>query len=180
MEKEIELARKLLRYDPKTGKLFWEWRTEEDFPNVRPRILMSWNKRWVGKEAFTSIGTHGYFCGAFLGKQVLAHRVCWILYHGYSPNCLIDHINGNRLDNRIKNLRVVDFKTSSRNLSRRTDNTSGATGVYKSKNGKWFCRIVHEGRKVHLGTFETFEEAVIKRKEAEVKYGYHENHGRTL
>ena len=180
MEKDVRLIKKLILYEPETGKLFWKVRVKEDFPKTRPRILLSWNKKYAGKEAFTAVGTHGYYTGAILGKLYLAHRIIWLLCHNEWPHYLIDHIDGNRLNNSIGNLRVVSYEESSRNVGKRSDNTSGVTGVNRTQSNKWFSRIVHEGKKIHLGTFESFEEAVLKRKEAEVKYGYHKNHGRVV
>jgi len=67
--------------------------------------------------------------GTFMRKTYAAHRVAWFLHHGAWPMGEIDHINGNAQDNRIANLRDVTHKENTRNMKRRSDNTSGITGI---------------------------------------------------
>jgi hypothetical protein len=107
-------------------------------------------------------------------KQYLAHRIIWKLLYGEDPE-EIDHINGNRSDNRITNLRSVSRLENMRNRKRASDNTSGVTGVfwYKARS-KWRATI---SQKI-LGNFNKFEDAVAARKQAEKELGYHPNHGR--
>ena len=88
----------------------------------------------------------------------------------------------NPLNNRIDNLRDVDHVTNGRNQRTPTNNTSGVCGVYqdrrRGKEGKWIARIKVDYKAIHLGSFDTLEAASSTRKEAEIKYGFHENHGR--
>ena len=98
---------------------------------------------------------------------------------GYFPDDNIDHIDQNGLNNRWHNLREVTHQENQKNISLRKNNTSGQTGVSFSKlMGKWGSRITLDGKDVHLGYFENYEDAVKVRKEAEPVYGYHPNHGR--
>jgi hypothetical protein len=91
----------------------------------------------------------------------------------------IDHINGDRSDNRITNLRSVSHSGNTKNAKRRGDNLSGMTGVsFFRPKGTWRARINHNGETILLGYFRTYEEAVAARKAAEKIYEYHENHGR--
>ena len=107
-------------------------------------------------------------------KKYLAHRIAWKLLYGEDPE-EIDHINGNRSDNRITNLRSVSRLENMRNRKRASHNTSGVTGVCWYKNrSKWRAYISEE----LLGDFDKFEDAVAARKQAEKEYGYHPNHGR--
>ena len=96
-------------------------------------------------------------------------------------NGAIDLINHVRTDNRINNLRVVTSSENQRNVSRRKDNKSGQVGVsWESRRGKWFVRIVtNEGNKF-LGYRKELSDAIKLRKEAEIKYGYHVNHGKLV
>lgn len=91
-------------------------------------------------------------------------------------NKVIDHINHNGLDNTRENMRVVSFKENMRNQQMQKNNTSGFRGVYFYKKGNNYCArtVDNEGKNIFLGYFKTKEEA---RKESNVKYGFHENHG---
>lgn len=112
-------------------------------------------------------------------KYVL-HRIIWKMVTGEDPN-FIDHINGIGTDNRWVNLRNVDRVANQRNCKVRQDNKSGTVGVGKHKlSGKWAANIRHNKRQIHLGLFDTLEEAVKVRKSAEIKFNYHPNHGKRL
>jgi hypothetical protein len=91
----------------------------------------------------------------------------------------VDHINHNRTDNRWNNLRAVTSKSNSRNQSKSIKNKSGVTGVHwDNLRNRWIAQIHIDYKTVHLGTFVEFHEAVNARKNAEVLYGFHENHGK--
>jgi hypothetical protein len=109
------------------------------------------------------------------------HRIIWAMHYGEWPKKEIDHIDGNPFNNRIENLREVDHLTNGRNQRTPINNTSGACGIWQdkrySKLGKWGARIKVDYKTKHIGMFDTFEEAVAARKEAEIKHGFHENHG---
>ncbi len=91
----------------------------------------------------------------------------------------IDHINHDPSDNRLANLRKVKRLDNMRNQSMRSTNPSGVTGVRFNKEcHKWQATIMVLGKEIHLGLFEGFNRAVHARKAAEVKYGFHENHGK--
>src|SRR6516165_2528570 len=94
----------LLRYEPKTGKLFWKPRPIEMFafdPSVHTtkriysaeRAWKKWNTRYAEKEALTAINNWGYRHGQVLGQTMQAHRVIWKMVTGRFPE-MIDHING--------------------------------------------------------------------------------------
>lgn len=165
--------RKLFRFDPKTGRLFWK---------KRPRAMFSsalssrqWNGRFAGQEAFTAL-KDGYRRGLLFRQSVFAHRVIWKLVTGVAAD-EIDHIDGNRLNNRWKNLRSVPSGFNQRNSSRRSDNTTGMTGVVR-RGERWIAQIGLGGTTVHIGVFDTMRAAVFARKEAETTHGFHRNHGK--
>lgn len=178
-----ELLRKLLRYEPDTGKLFWRERTPDMFAETgiggSEGACNRWNGRFANREAFTAIGSHGYHFGTLFGKGgVTTHRVVWAIKQGVWPNC-IDHINGVKTDNRWKNLRDVTRQENCKNMALRSDNTSGAVGVsWSSKDKRWIAQIWHQKTKKHLGQFKEKSSAIAARKKAEREYEYHENHGR--
>lgn len=171
-----ELLRKLLRYEPETGKLFWRARPREMF--TRANDHHSWNRRFANQPAFTT-KSKGYLCGRVLYSKFKAHRIAWAIHHGQDPDDQIDHINGDRSDNRIVNLRVVTQEGNARNARRQSRNQSGVTGVcWSGRESKWAAYIRADGEKKWLGYFVSLTSAIESRKRAERKYGYHPNHGR--
>lgn len=177
-----ELLRKLLRYEPDTGKLFWRERTPDMFEGNKVRAELGcarWNGKNAGKQAFTANGSRGYKVGAVFGTMYLAHRVIWAIFYGHWPKDQIDHINGDRTDNRIENLRDVSLAENRKNMKIPSHNSSGIIGVHWHRAAsKWTAQIKVDGCTKHLGLFEGINEAIAARKAAEVKYGFHENHGR--
>ena len=107
----------------------------------------------------------------------LAHRVAFLLATGRWPNAT-DHINGVRDDNRWGNLREVDHETNMRNVRLRKTNKTGVTGVHRRGGGLFRAAIGSGEDRENLGSFDDFFQAVCARKSAEVRCGYHENHGR--
>lgn len=123
------------------------------------------------------VDCNGYRRIMLAARKYRAHRLAWLYVHGAWPDGEIDHINGNRDDNRISNLRAVTSRQNSINQSRAKPNRAGVIGVYPAaRTGKWEASIAHDGRRVHLGTFETVAEAAEARKRAERKFGYGPNH----
>ena len=176
------VLRRLIDYDPATGEMRWKQRPAWLFaPGKQTRAVkaMSYNTRHAGGLAFTAVGTHGYLTGQCLGHHLLAHRIIWALVHGQWPVQKIDHINGDKTDNRLCNLRAVDNVGNAQNMRRSKANRSGATGVYWSAQRDCWHAIIHtQGRTRHLGFHSSFDDAIAARKAAERKYGFHPNHGR--
>lgn len=111
----------------------------------------------------------------------LSHRIIWLMFHGEFPRHQIDHINGIRDDNRIENLRDVNSSENNKNKAMDSRNSTGVAGVYWFKrDNRWMARIQSDGKDDFLGYFDIFEDAVKARKEAELEYDFHENHGRKL
>lgn len=89
----------------------------------------------------------------------------------YPNSIYVDHINHRRNDNRKCNLRAVTPSQNNMNMGLRSDNNSGVTGVHWDKNtNKWMSRIGINKKRIHLGYFDSFEDAVKARKNAEEKY----------
>lgn len=177
-ERDIDATRlaNLLEYDPGTGNLFWRVRPLEMFRTLR--ACRSWNGRYAGKEALTCICDEGYLTGILLGTPVKAHRVIIALVEGFFPDGEVDHINGDRADNRLKNLRVVTHQENARNKFRHRGNTTGATGVYwRRDNQSWVAKIGVDYKQIHLGCFKTFDEAIAARATAMRRFGFSPRHG---
>lgn len=116
---------------------------------------------------------NGYRCIAINKKRYYEHRLVWLYHHGYLPECQIDHINQIKDDNRIENLRLCPRNDidNSQNQSIQKNNKSGCIGVYTSPtSGKWCAEIKVNKKRIHLGTFISYEDAVKARKESELKY----------
>lgn len=161
MDKRIlpspELLRQLLRYEPDTGRLYWKLRPRGMFRS--DRTWRSWNAEFAEKEAFTTVNG-GYYKGKIFCDAYLAHRVIWAMCMGAWPENQIDHKNGNKLDNRIENLRDADHTQNQRNQPRYRNNTSGIKGVSWHKvSGKWMAGIRVDGKRRHLGLFSSKEAA---------------------
>lgn len=178
---DVGRLRKMLKYDCGEGVLTWLERPVETFSPSATRtadhVAALWNARHAGKPALCTKHPNGYLQGRVDGRNFLASRVAWALYHGEWPEQFIDHINGCRSDDRIANLRQVDKIGNGRNQKTNKLNTSGCMGVRKRRS-RWQARIGVRGKDVNLGYFDTYEEAVAVRKEAERQYGFHDNHGR--
>lgn len=145
-----------LHYDPKTGHLSW--------------------KR-DGSTADTILHRAGYRRLFLGGEQIEAHRAAFAIHHGVWPE-MVDHINGDRGDNRIVNLRGCTNQQNQQNAKRSKANTSGITGVRMDKRtGKWVAGIKHNRKEIHLGSYGTSQEAVAARKAAEKVLGFMPGHG---
>jgi hypothetical protein len=111
-------------------------------------------------------------------RRYLAHRLAYLLFWGIWPEAGIDHIDGDGLNNRWGNLRSVSNQENQRNARQYLTNTSGVNGVYwAGDKGKWRVRIKVDGRYIHLGLFDTLEEAAAARLVANEQYNYTKRHG---
>lgn len=137
-----ESVEKLLRYDPGTGEFFW-------------RVSSSRTK--AGSRAGTVNG-HGYVQIQISSRLYQAHRLAWLLTHGVMPEGQIDHINGDRSDNRLTNLRLATPSLNQCNRGATSNNRTGFKGVHRHRR-RFAAQIWHEGKKNHLGSFPTPEAA---------------------
>ena len=177
-----ELLRKLLRYEPETGKLFWRERMPDMFrygKQTANHNCRRWNSRFAGTEALTAVDRGGYRHGDIFGRKVKAHRVAYAIYYGTWPENEIDHIDGVCDNNRIVNLRAATSTDNKRNQKLSSKNTSGVVGVsWHNPTRKWRAYINDATGRKYLGLFTAKAEAISARKVAEIHFGYHENHGR--
>ena len=172
----ISLLRESLRYDRATGELFWLVRPLSHFKSERDAAR--WNSRHAGKPAFVTV-VRGYASGDFFGKTHRAHRVAWALSHGEWPIGQIDHIDGNRANNALENLRVVSCAENNRNRKRPNNNTSGSVGVtWNARDKRWRAQICVNGSSRQIGAYLSKEDAISARASAAKACGFHENHGR--
>lgn len=174
MNKETIPARQvadLVRYEPETGRLFWKHRDVALSP-LR-RVGLAFNTVHAGKEAFTATDSRGYKSGRIFDKTYPAHRVAWAAHYGEWPD-VVDHINGDKTDNRIVNLRSVTKADNGRN--RRSKGKP--FGVqFDARRGLWRARVTFNYLDRHVGYFPTEQEALAARQVALAGLGFHPLHG---
>ena len=141
---DIEKIKTLLLYDPLTG--FFTWKVNR---KGSAKIGMKAGWRHGGGYVALRVDNHEY----------LAHRLAWALHYGEPPeDAQIDHINGNRSDNSIANLRLASHSENCWNSKARSHNKSGIKGIRK-RGSKWHVRIRHNGITYWLGSYDTPEKA---------------------
>lgn len=166
MKLSLERLKELLFYDPDTGVFTW----------ISPAKNY---KRPVGAVA-GYINNLGYVQIGIDCGHYSAHRLAWMYMHGELPELVIDHINGNPSDNRIKNLRVVTHQQNMWNRMVQSNNKSGYPGVYFNKSAnKWHASIRVKGKRIHLGYFTSAKEAHDKYAQASKEYHSHYARART-
>lgn len=141
---DVETLRHWLTYEPETGLIRW-------------RVKPLGQRRKEGDIAGNRDKQSGYIQIRLFYTKVYGHRVAWALYHGEWPSQQIDHINLQRDDNRIANLRLATHQQNAMNQPKRKSKT-GMTGVYRSTCG-YVAQMKHNRRTVYLGHFKSPEEA---------------------
>mgnify|MGYP005868898525 CR=1 FL=1 len=150
----IKLLRRMLKYDKHTGKLYWKRRSIDMFSGARAKnSCNAWNSKWAGKEAFTSIDSHGYHHGCLNNSPFKAHRVVWALCYGQWPTVGIDHKDHCRTNNKLDNLLLATQKDNMQNKINNT-NIEGVSWhqqqnkfkVVVNNEIKCFCNSLEEGR----------------------------------
>jgi len=165
----LEDAQSAFTLDNDTGQIFW-----------RERDNKSFNSRFAGKEAGT-VTVAGYRSVCLRKRLWFVHRVVWLLHYGENPNGEIDHIDGNKLNNRIQNLRCVTHAQNMKNLRINSANKTGVAGVcFDNSRALWLASIRVGGKHKNLGRFATMADAAEARAKAEEKMGFHQNHGKAM
>lgn len=172
----VTYIKEVFDYCSETGDLFYKERPERHFSNKN--IYSVWNSKHAKRKAGYKSPLHGHLVVSIDGVQCAAHRIAWICHYEYHPN-MIDHIEGNRTDNRIHMLRDTDLIGNMRNQKIPSDNKTGHMGVrFHKRDKRWMAFITVNRKQIHLGSFGEKDEAIKARKNAEKEYGFHENHGR--
>jgi hypothetical protein len=174
LQKEIEVLKKqllmsvgdirdLIDYNPETG-------------------VLTAKVNFSGRQAGSVIGSQtwqGYYAFSLFGKKCFAHRLAWLLHYGEWPSQPIDHINGIKTDNSIRNLRLCSLSQNQFNKPTQKNNTTGVKGVYWNKRDKRYVASVQfNGKKYSAGhhkDIESAKEAVMKLREKLA--GEFTNHG---
>jgi len=140
-----EFLQSIFMYDPLTGHLTWK--------DSRSNMIKGSLAGCVNKA--------GYMVVTINSKTYRVQRIIWLWMFGSIPaNFYIDHINGNKLDNRLTNLRLATNKQNQENRAAPKNSSSGLRGVGWHKNyGKWMARISHNNQRKTIGFFDTKEQA---------------------
>lgn len=159
----LDQFKPFVSYDPDTGRMLWIARPlrVDGKPNNRVRVGddVGWEDRSTGyrKVQLGGVGTY-------------AHRLAFYLATGELSET-VDHVNGDRTDNRLVNLRAAKFSENARNMAVRSDNKSGHPGVsWCRKSRLWYAYIALDGRSYSLGRYARIEDAVSARRAAEKRY----------
>jgi hypothetical protein len=176
--KQLPVARlrEFFKYSPRTGEFRYrpnrarKWFTSD-------RLWLSWNAQFGGKVATAVSARDGYQRVAVNQRSYLAHRVIWAMMTGAWPKEEIDHINGDRTDNRWSNLRAASRTQNARNMEKPRNNTSGVTGVHWWKT-KRLWQVYGGARNNRVVKYaKTFDEAVAIRERIKQDLGMTARHG---
>lgn len=164
-KKELPSKEYLLSlFEYRDGKLFWKQKTSK-YSNIR-----------VGYEV-GYLDKNGYIIVVINSKHYKLHRIIWKMFYDTDPMEQLDHIDHDKSNNKIENLREVSQKENSKNQTKNKDNTSGYSNIYIRKDNvkkKYKVQFVSEK---HTKCFLTLEEAINHRDEKYTEFGFHENHG---
>ncbi len=163
----------LLDYDQISGSFTWKEREKTSRSNNIFNSLFSGKRAGSVHSCKRSKTT--YVAIKVGNKTYKAHRIAFILMTGYAPD-QVDHIDTNGMNNAWANLRASDSKDNSKNLPIQKSNKTGVIGANWHKSAKkWQARAVNlEGKRIDLGRFDLFEDAVLARKNHEIKFKYFE------
>ena len=152
----LDRLKQLIHYNPNTGVFTW--------------LAPTFGRRKAGKAA-GYLRKDGYIALQVDGSLCFAHRLAWLYMHGEWPAVQIDHINRNRIDNRINNLRLASSQLNQQNRGIAKNNTSGISGVYwAAERKKWVVQIKHNRKPRYVGRYDRLEDAKLAREIAEIFY----------
>lgn len=170
-------------YNEETGDLIWKKRPASHFS--RRGVMASWNGKNAGNIAGSLLRNKKtgkkYLQTGINGKLYLNHRLIYIILNGsLNVDEQIDHVDGDGLNNRKLNIRLVcGYSENNKNRRLQENNTSGVNGVnWSESSNKWIVRIgIGDKVRKALGSFNNLDDAIKARHAADIKYNFHENHG---
>lgn len=146
----VEHLKSRLKYYPESGEFRW-------INGPRSGLLAG------------AVDSYGYAIIKLNKKIYKAHRLAFLYTHGRMPDGEIDHINHDKLDNRICNLRECSTKQNLQNREFSKTAESGVRGVYRSSSGNFRVRVCVEGKNVGFGSYRDLELAELVAREAREK-----------
>ena len=159
-----------------------EYKIIKDFPNYSVSNFGNVINNKTGRVLKLAIGNHGYYYvnlyqdGKQFNKRIHKLVAEYFIANPYNKNC-VDHINNDKLDNNVRNLRFVTHQENNMNRKLSSKNTSNFKGVSFSKQrNKWCAQIKINGKQYNLGRFDCLEDAVNARvRKAEELFGEYIN-----
>ena len=140
----VEFFKERLEYDAETGVFTW---------------LGEFNAKRVGRRAGTTIGSRGYRTITIKKRRYYEHRIAWYMVTGEDPTGFeIDHINGDKSDNRFCNLRLATCQANKANCGLSKNNSSGLKGVH-AQGSRGIASITHNRQLIHIGMFKNAKDA---------------------
>jgi len=177
LDREFLLS--VMSFDFDTGKAYWKNRKTISFDNADERVAKWWNTKYSGTEAGTIRDT-GHIMVLINKKVYPMSHLFYFVANGIYPDDDVRHKNYNTIDNRPENLYTAPRITGMKNQKIGGKNTSGFTGVcWISRDKRWRAAIKVSGETIHLGQFKEKDDAIKKRVAANIKYGFHKDHGAT-
>ena len=170
--------KEFMHYCPDTGIFTWKPRSRSLFKTGRD--CDAWNSTYSGKPSGCINGVSGYMQIGINYVVHKAHRLAFLYVYGYMPKEVL-HDDQNPSNNKIDNLSDGTHAQNMKNRARNSNNKSGVTGVCWHKGSEvWQAQITVDDKRIYLGSSKD-KDAVIKiRKDAEIEYGFHKNHGLRL
>ena len=145
-----------LRYDHETGYLWWIKPSE----NKSARRLLDKPVGWHTPAGYLEFGSPRQITGYSYTKKLFVHRIAWFLHYGIWPEHELDHINNDKTDNRLENLRPATRKENGRNRKAHKDSSSKYKGVsWNKKQQKWISQIKINYKTEYLGCYTSEEDA---------------------
>lgn len=158
----IERLRSLLDYDPATGAFVWKAKSNKS-SSVKVGSPAGTPARGSRRVLYVQIGIDR--------RYYRAHRLAWMYMTGNWPSVLLDHVDGNGLNNAWANLRSATTAENTRHQGIRSNNSTGFKGViWQPRERRWRAVIGVDGKKIHLGCYATPEAAAQAYDEAAMKH----------
>lgn len=160
-----EIISNHVSYDPFTGEFL---RTKA----FNDRL----NHLWRIGDRIGNLTSNGYLEISVGDWKISSHKLAYYIIYGEKEG-VIDHINGDKTDNRISNLRLVTNSTNQRNRKKNVNNTTGYTSISINKSGTFRVRIKIDGKLIGFGSYASIDDAIIARDKVYNENGFTERHG---
>ena len=158
----FELAHKLFEY--KEGELYWK-------VNRGSRAKAGSVAGWLDPDGYRQVRVSS--------QRYYVHRIIWLMLNGDWPHGLIDHIEGHKSNNNSENLRLATKSENAKNAKKRSNNSSGYTGVcWLKREKRWLAYFTSNGKQTVVGYFNNKEDAHKAVTQARLEAGFQKNHGR--
>jgi hypothetical protein len=150
-----DFVREVFDYDPHTGAIKWRVKYSRKVNAGMPAGYLDSGR---------------YVRIRIKGRAYAAHRIAFLYMHGRWPTEFLDHVNGDKTDNRLVNLRECSSAQNNSNRPYTRPTRAGVKGVRLTPNGSYEARISANGRRIYLGKYDDAESAKAAYQSAALKY----------